>query len=58
MVLFKIARKMQNLRMLRGKVKQKVIFCVQFFFQIVLFKNIFFSKIVLFKNLFFLKIMF
>ena len=32
-VLFKYARKTQNLRILRGKLKQNVIFCVQFFFQ-------------------------
>ena len=41
----------------RGKMSQNVIFCVQTFFKIVLFKNNFFSEIVLFKNLFFLKIM-
>ena len=32
-VLFKSARKTQNLRILRGKMRQNVIFCVQFFFQ-------------------------
>ena len=32
-VLFKYARKWQNLRILRGKLKQKVIFCVDVFFQ-------------------------
>ena len=55
-MLFKSARKMQNLRILRGKMRQNVIFCVQFFFKILLFKNNFFFKFVLFKNLFFFKI--
>ena len=32
-VLFKYARRTQNLRFLRGKIKQNVIFCVQIFFQ-------------------------
>ena len=56
-MLFKNARKMQILRILRGKLKQNVIFCVQIFFKIVLFKNNFFFKIVLFKSNFFFKIM-
>ena len=56
-VLFKYARKTQYLRILRGKLKQNVIFCEQIFFKIVLFNNNFFFKIVLFKNLFFFKIM-
>ena len=30
-VLFKSARKTQNLRILRGKMRQNVIFCVQIF---------------------------
>ena len=56
-VLFKIARKTQNLRILRGKMNQKVTFCVQNFFQNLLLKNIFFFKIVLFKKIFFFEIM-
>ena len=56
-VLFESARKTQQLRILRGKLNQNVIFCVQTFFKIVLFKNNFFSKIVLFENLLFCKIM-
>ena len=48
---------MQNLRILRGKMRQNVIFCVQVFFKIVLFKNNFFFKIMLFKNIFFFKMM-
>ena len=36
-VLFKNARKGQNLRILRVKLNQNVIFCVQIFFKIVLF---------------------
>ena len=55
-MLFKTARKTQNLRILRGKLNQNVIFCVQDFFQNLLFKNIFFFKIMLFKNNFFFKI--
>ena len=51
-VLFKYARKTQNLRILRCKLSQNVIFCVQFFFQNLLFKNNFFFKIVLFKKYF------
>ena len=56
-VLFKSERKTQNLRILRGKLNENVIFCVQNFFQNLRFKNIFLLKIVLFKKLFFLKIM-
>ena len=56
-VLFKIAHKTQKLRILRGKLKQNVIFCVQIIFKIVLFKNNFFFKIALFESLFFFKIM-
>ena len=51
-VLLKIARKTKNLRILRGKKSQNVIFCVQNFLQNLLFKNIFFFKIVLFKIFF------
>ena len=41
-MLFKNARKMQNLRILRSKLNQNVIFCLQIFFKIVLFlKQIF-----------------
>ena len=62
-VLLKCARKAQSLGVLRGKLKQNVIFCVQIFLKIVLFKNIFLFKIVLFKiysssKLCFLKIFF
>ena len=32
-MLFKNARKTQNMRILRGKMRQNVIFCVQIFFQ-------------------------
>ena len=32
-VLFESARKTQNLRILRGKLNQKVIYCVHVFFQ-------------------------
>ena len=56
-MLFRNARKTQILRILRGKFNQNVIFCVQIFFKIVLFKNTFFFKIVLFKNNFFFRIM-
>ena len=55
-VLFKSARKTQNLRILRSKLNQNVIFCVQNFFKIVLFKNYFFFKIMRFKNKVFFKI--
>ena len=37
MMLFKKARKTQNLRILRGKMGQNVISCVQIFLKIVLF---------------------
>ena len=50
-VLFKYARQTQHLRILRGKMSENVIFCVQNFFQNLLFKNDFF-KIVLFKIIF------
>ena len=53
---FKTAPKTQNLRILRGKLNQNVIFCVQMFFKIVFFNNNFFFKIVLFENIFFFKI--
>ena len=56
-VLFKIARKTQNLRILRGKMNQNVIFSVQKLFQNLFLKEIFFFKIVLFQNEFFSKIM-
>ena len=65
-MLLKIARKTQNMRFLRRKLNQIVIFCVQFFFEICFLKLIFsskawfvktfFFKIKLFKNIFFLKI--
>ena len=55
-MLFKNARKTQKLQVLRGKPNQNVIFCVQVFFTVVLFKNIFFFKVVLFNNNFFFKI--
>ena len=51
-MLFKNARKTQNLRILRGQLNQNVIFCVQFFFQNRDFKNKFFFKIVLLKFFF------
>ena len=51
-VLFKNARKTQNLRILLGKLNQNVIFCVQKFFQNLLPKFNFFSKIMFFKNIF------
>ena len=47
-MLFKIARKWQKLRLLRGKLIQNMIFSDQSFFQNLLFKNNFFFKIVLF----------
>ena len=43
-MLFKTARKTQNLRILRPKLNQNVIFCMQFFFKIVLFKIFYSSK--------------
>ena len=67
-MLFKNARKTQKMRILWGELKQKVIFCVQFFFQnraffkkknsskSCFFKNIFFFKIMLFKNIFWFEI--
>ena len=48
---------MQNLHILRGKMNQKMIFCVQNFLQKLLVKNLFFFKIVLFKSIFSFKIM-
>ena len=51
-VLLKIARKTQKLRILRDEINQNLIFCVQNFFQNMLFEYIFFFKIVLFKNKF------
>ena len=54
-VVFKIARNTQKMRILRGKVNQDVIFCVQHFFQNLLLKLIFFFKIMLSKNLIFLE---
>ena len=56
-VLFKIGRKPQISRILRGKNNQNVIFWVQKVFQNLLFKNISSSKNVLFKNTFFIKIL-
>ena len=53
---FKTARKTQNLHILRGNMNQNVIFCVQTFFKIVLFKNNFFFQIVLLKKKIFFKI--
>ena len=38
-VLFNIARRTQNLLILRGKLMQNAIFCVQIFFKIVLFEK-------------------
>ena len=55
-MLFKYARKKQNLRFLRGEMSQNVIFCVQKVFQKLLSENNFFSQIVLFKINFFFKI--
>ena len=53
-VLFKInALKMQNLRILRGKLKQNVIFCVQSFFKICFLKVVFSSKSSFLKMFFF-----
>ena len=54
-VLFKIARETQNLRILWGKLNQNVFFSVQFSFQNLLFKIYFFFKMVLFKNILFFK---
>ena len=44
-VLFNIARRTQNLFILRCELKQNVIFCLQFFFKIALFKNKFLFEI-------------
>ena len=55
-MLFEKAGKLQNLCILRGKLSQKLIFCVQFFFIIMLFKNKFFFKIALFWKFLFFKI--
>ena len=46
-VLFEYARKLQKLRILRGKLSQNVLFGAQNFFPILLFNNIFFFNIVL-----------
>ena len=54
-MLFKNARKTQNLRNLPGKFNQIVIFGVQNFIQNMLLKNNFFFKIVLFKTIFLFK---
>ena len=43
-VVFKYARKTQKLCLLRGKMSQNVIFCVQKFFQNLPFKNNFFRS--------------
>ena len=43
-VLFKYARKTQNVRILRGKMSQNVIFCVQKFFQNLTRRKTFISK--------------
>ena len=43
-MLFEQARKTQNMRILRGKLKQNMIFCVRIFFKIMLFKNLFFFQ--------------
>ena len=51
--LFKYTRKTQKLSVLRGNLKQNVIFSEQIFFKIVLFKNKFSFKIVLHKNFIF-----
>ena len=53
-VLFKNARKMQKLRILRAKLNQNMIFSVQFFF----FSKSCFSKIIFSSKLCFLKIIF
>ena len=56
-VLFKIERKTQNFRILRGILNQNVIFYVQNFLQNLLFKINFSFKTVLFKIFPFFKIM-
>ena len=43
-VLFKYARKTQNVRILRGKMSQNVIFCVQKLFQNLTRRKTFISK--------------
>ena len=47
---------MQNSHILRGKMNQKMIFCVQNFLQKLLVKNLFFFKIVLFSKSFFIRV--
>ena len=54
--IFKFVRKTQKLSLLRGELSQKVILCVQNFFQNLLLKNLFFIKIVFLKIIFFFKI--
>ena len=54
-MLFKTARKTQNLRILRGKLKQNVIFWVQIFFKLVLSKINFFFEFVLYEKFIFLQ---
>ena len=49
-MLFKNARKTQSLLILRGKMSLNVIFCVQMFFKVVLFKISLFLQIVFFKS--------
>ena len=51
-MLFKYARKTQNLRILRGKLSQNVIFSVENFFQNLLFKITFSTKSCFLKNIF------
>ena len=46
----RVARKTQFLRILWGKLNEKMIFCLQGFFQNLIFKINFFSKSVLFRN--------
>ena len=52
-MLFKNARKMQKLRILRGKLKQNVIFCVQIFSKSCFLKIFFSSKTCFLKMFFF-----
>ena len=56
-VLFKIARITQKMRIIRGKLNQNAIFCVQHFFQNLFYKIYFFIKIVSFRKFFFFKIL-
>ena len=56
-VIFKIARNTQKMRIFRGKLNQNVLLCVQHFFQNLLFKINFSSKSCLLKKFFFFKIM-